>query len=1109
MIFRKSRAKGAIEDNAAGDAFRRSYFATGNAADLDQAIAAYRRAHANGADTDEYTRSMFANNLGSMLGERYKLGNHLGDLNEAISALEQADALTPDTSPYKKMIAGVLALATQQLFNRTREAEHIEGCARYFRRAYELTEAGSDERAAYAGYLAPTAERAYRMTKKVVYCDWALEAFELFAPDAEKQGEVRGCFASLLADRFNRSNDPNDLDRAIENLHKAVEQPIDDQALAAAWRIDLSRLLLLRYTLSRKPQDLETADHYSAGQAAPNPEAMPNPRTLSLLAHVWKQRFEMTGVDADLEQAIAAGEAALRATAEDDVDRVRILGELGTLLCKQFARAPSESVRSRQAEVVRQVLDLRRFNTDDAIDAVQDFGQGLQDQYTAGGRIADLEAAIDCFQALARSVAQGSRQFGALQSALGNALGDSYARTESREDLERGLACHQQAVANLAGAPRATALTNLGTHLHHFYRLTGQPEYLNQQIEACEQCIAATDPASAELPARLDNLGAALADRFDASHDIADLDRAIELHQRALALLTKPTEERVGVLNNLAVRLHTRFLKNRREADREQSVATFRWGAKEGLQYSRGEALKAARNWLNFSFQDGHWADTSEAYQYFNRVAITLLGVQAERKDKEAWLRELATVPARAAYAFAKLGALEKAVVTLEDGSARLLAEALRHRRKPSAPAGSSLDQRAAGARETPVDRPSGDTQQPPDTAAGAAFAKVVAAAKVMPLVYLCATEQGGLALVVHDTGEVRPVWLPKLKRDEIQRVLVGSRESPGYLQAYIDWRANPAQEAARKTWCAALARIAAWQAESAIGQIVPELVGKDGLVFISAGELSVLPWHASPLPGGKAGTGHLIDRFTVRYAPVASAVRTGAAGERAERLFAVNDPQPVDGKPLPYSALEIASCRAQFDTTDAVSGACATAQALIAGINWCDVFHFAGHAASDLEVPLRGGLEVSSRSRLTLENLLQESHTGRLAVLSACETGVPGLRLPEEAIGLSSGFLQIGFAGVVASLWAVADASTFFLMDRFYELWRKEKRDPAGALCRAQCWLRDAPAAELRTRLEQRKNVLATGELAQLRERLESLPPGAQPFAHAFFWAPFSFSGA
>ena len=136
----------------------------------------------------------------------------------------------------------------------------------------------------------------------------------------------------------------------------------------------------------------------------------------------------------------------------------------------------------------------------------------------------------------------------------------------------------------------------------------------------------------------------------------------------------------------------------------------------------------------------------------------------------------------------------------------------------------------------------------------------------------------------------------------------------------------------------------------------------------------------------------------------------------------------------------------------------------------------------------------------LTLRDLLDLKLQGlRLAVLSACETGIPGTNLPDEVISLPTGLLQAGAAGVVSSLWSVADLSTMVLLSRFYELWRNQNLPPATALRQAQLWLRDSTGPELAPYLQQSHPDLAA-KFAQA--------PDQRPFAHPFHWAAFTYTG-
>lgn len=129
------------------------------------------------------------------------------------------------------------------------------------------------------------------------------------------------------------------------------------------------------------------------------------------------------------------------------------------------------------------------------------------------------------------------------------------------------------------------------------------------------------------------------------------------------------------------------------------------------------------------------------------------------------------------------------------------------------------------------------------------------------------------------------------------------------------------------------------------------------------------------------------------------------------------------------------------------------------------DIWHFATHGSFYPPDPLRSGLDLGRSSRLTLEKLFETSGLGtpRLVVLSACDTGLYDLtRFPDEFIGLPSGFLQAGAAGVIATLWPVEDLSTALLVGRFYEGYLDRRLKPSSALRAAQLWLRNAPVDDV-----------------------------------------------
>jgi CHAT domain-containing protein len=171
-----------------------------------------------------------------------------------------------------------------------------------------------------------------------------------------------------------------------------------------------------------------------------------------------------------------------------------------------------------------------------------------------------------------------------------------------------------------------------------------------------------------------------------------------------------------------------------------------------------------------------------------------------------------------------------------------------------------------------------------------------------------------------------------------------------------------------------------------------------------------------------------------------------------------------------------------------------ATVEAVRSNLGKAAIVHFSCHGAANFQEPLNSGLALSD-GILTLRDLfalsLPAQNGLRLAVLSACETGLPGLENIDEVVSLPIGLLQAGVAGVVSSLWSVDEVSTMMLLTRFYNLWRKEGLEPSIALHQAQQWM-------IHT---------TDGEKAKYCG-LFTLTPDGYTYAHPFHWAAFSYLG-
>ena len=163
-----------------------------------------------------------------------------------------------------------------------------------------------------------------------------------------------------------------------------------------------------------------------------------------------------------------------------------------------------------------------------------------------------------------------------------------------------------------------------------------------------------------------------------------------------------------------------------------------------------------------------------------------------------------------------------------------------------------------------------------------------------------------------------------------------------------------------------------------------------------------------------------------------------------------------------------------------------------------CQNYQEIANQLRNLEAQQRDRMTSEERHSLTPEELrdifalnLAEQGGLRLAILSACETGMIGTKNADEVISLPTGLLQAGVAAVIASLWGVSDLSTMLLLRKFYELWRTNNQEPSVALRQAQRWLRDRTEAEIAPLLDRRTR-----------------NPAHRPFSHPYHWAAFSYTG-
>ena len=286
-------------------------------------------------------------------------------------------------------------------------------------------------------------------------------------------------------------------------------------------------------------------------------------------------------------------------------------------------------------------------------------------------------------------------------------------------------------------------------------------------------------------------------------------------------------------------------------------------------------------------------------------------------------------------------------------------------------------------------------------------------------------------------------------------------------------------------------------------------------LVWFPQAGLGCLPLHTgwNEVHGTRTW---IADSYALRYAPSASCLIREHGGsdrtaEGGESTLVVSDP----AGDLTNSALELTWVR-EADTAGTMTvlaGAAATKAQVIQELKQVERVHFSTHAMFRVDDPFKSGLLMANGELLLLEELLPLMPQAKLrsVVLSGCETAMAQVaRRPDELLGFPSAFLEHGASTVVATQWPVDDWAAAALVGRFYQEWQRSGCSSAQALWKAQKWMREVTVIELRDLLKPLREEPAPvgGQASQLRSSLSGNDPQERPFAHPYFWAPFTVSG-
>ncbi|MEU8080742.1 CHAT domain-containing protein [Catellatospora citrea] len=308
------------------------YFRTGSIVDLDEVVDQAGRA-LEGDHTAGPSRSLFLGNLGAGLLARYEALGRAADLNRVIDLSREAITITPDGDILQQPVLSMLSQALVVRFEALGVSADLE----------DAVEAGL---------------RAVAAAKTLPY------RFEAYTN-----------LARAMAARYAHSDDPADLEQALEYHRRAMEStPADSPGRALACS-NLCVVLINKYVSSRSKDDLDGA--LNAGElamAVELPVAANRGVLLANLGVAYTLRFSVTRSPADLERAITLCEESLRVTSANHPSRARRLLAAGRAMLGRAHLVGDPAALAAGLERLQEAITCRTAPAGDRISAAEEYG---------------------------------------------------------------------------------------------------------------------------------------------------------------------------------------------------------------------------------------------------------------------------------------------------------------------------------------------------------------------------------------------------------------------------------------------------------------------------------------------------------------------------------------------------------------------------------------------------------------------------------------------------------------------------------------------------------------------------------------------------------------
>lgn len=442
------------------------------------------------------------------------------------------------------------------------EYEHdppvLNACIRYLQQCLASKD-DPHQRSALGVALLLRGERTESRADVEAAVDAARRAAETCELDDPDRAGVLNNLGNALSVRFEFNRRSDDLDDAIVALRQAVRGRSPANA-TGMFRSNLALALRQRFDLSGHRADIDEAIRYGRRSVASfrgDPELRAIHRTNMALALETRHRHFRNVVD--LYWSAHLAKLSLCALPQGHVQRGRALGVLGLCHAGFFSR--SDKLRHVNAAVryLNAALEASAMHPVDVAVHRTALSNVLRLRYDRTAKLDDLEESIRAARGAINPEGRQTASIAPLTN-LGNALLNRFEHTGSPRNLTEAVDAFRAALDCLPGRDdgRPHLLSNWASALHTRFEVTADSEDLAEAIQACRDVLTLCSPADPNRPTYLYNHGLALSASYDRDRRLETLDHAIAHIDQARSQVPRRSPECAAYTAGLGNALHTR-----------------------------------------------------------------------------------------------------------------------------------------------------------------------------------------------------------------------------------------------------------------------------------------------------------------------------------------------------------------------------------------------------------------------------------------------------------------------------------------------------------------------------------------------------------------------